>query len=211
MKTLKERLDDLNKRLKEAKTLEEAQKISQEIGDIIADAEKVASALEKANKEAKEHREAKEKLETENSDLKTKLEKETKDRGEDKDKDKDKPDPDEPPVWFKKYQEDIESIKKKDETGKQEALVKSKIEKALDDSGFPKTLAKFFHVKEIEKIDDEVSTFVQDLKNEELKDVIIPKKSDDGGKVGSEAIKEYAKSKNEAGSSSGITGKTLEI
>jgi chromosome segregation ATPase len=219
MKTLKERLDDLFRRLKEAKTLEEAQKIYQEIEDIGADAEKVASALEKANKEAKEHREAKDKLEKDINDLKAKIEKKTKagddddaDDDADEEKGKSKTGADSELLkTLEKLNARLDKIEKDKDLKAISQEVSGKVEKALEDAKLPKKLAKVFKFNDLEKVDDEISEFVQTLKNEELKDVIVPRKSDDNGDGNTETIKDYAKSKSSESSSSGITGKTLEI
>jgi len=213
MKTIAEKLDDLKAKLEKSKDIDEVKTILAEIDEINADAVKVVSALDKATKEAKDSRESKEELETENTELKEKLEKSTKTPEEiaakkkaleDKEKDNTMPD------WFKPYADDFEKSKQKEKTDEQAVSVKSKIEKALDAAKYPKSLSKFFHVKDFEKLDDEVSAFVQDLNNEDLKDVIVPKRSDDNNGAVSETIKSYAESKNKPSESTEISGKELE-
>jgi len=209
MKTIKEKLDDLTLKLKEAKTLEEAQAVTKEIETIQADAEKVVSALGKANKEAKEHRESKEELEKKL----TKLQEETKSKEEPK-KDPEKNEE------LEKLQDSIkqlqDKLKEKEDAEKQKQTkndLLSRLDKKLEK--IPEKQRGFFksHItvddldpenEELDKLlDDKVNAFqkeVNDLSIANTGKPYFPREGDAEGRAG----EEIAKMRN--GKTEGSTG-----
>ena len=225
MKTIKDKLDDLLLKLKEAKTLEEAQKISKEIEDINADAVKVATALAKANSDAKESRESKQALQKELDEIKNKdTEEKTKDETKEETKETAKANPEMEKLT--KQVADLTELMTAQKTKEDKAIklesVNKKFTEILKTKKIPtdkqELFKKYVNINSFDPdaenledlIGEKVDTFQSDLNAESLKDTgkpYFPSNETEGttGKKIAEA--RNAKSQGEVGG--GVKAKPL--